>query len=374
VSGKLYIPRKRSSQSRNKSFVEEEADRPKGAFEGLISLRRGRKKTDADDHKSAAEEYQKRFEERVAVKELVMNSWEAEMEASAAKAKAKSRNIVKKSKPTTPEHRYPASWSRFPSHNRSERVSSASASDQVETKDFAKLGSKDGEIVWCLAHEDDGHHTELEYLKRKKGIMDKVKERIDYEAYRTDTQVQQQSSSKGRRGSLAVAGGLEYPELELLPISMMTEAQTPEEVEKEPKEKERESRSVKTSVDGNMDLEPGREMNESILSIADPKFYEDCLVDGFEDVDADMLEEMLPKIGSTKNKSRTWAGRDWDGYKAERKNRNMSLGSVFLRRSTDDHCSELELLEKVERDRVLRAADDSWGRRKSNLHVVEGEL
>ncbi|KAN0108156.1 hypothetical protein V8E51_007898 [Hyaloscypha variabilis] len=52
----------------------------------------------------------------------------------------------------------------------------------------------------------------------------------------------------------------------------------------------------------------------------------------------------------------------------------MSLGSVFLRRSTDDHCSELELLEKVERDRVLRAADDSWGRRKSNLHVVEGEL
>jgi hypothetical protein len=176
--------------------------------------------------------------------------------------------------------------------------------------------------------------------------MDKVKERIDYEAYRTDTQVQQQSSSKGRRGSLAVAGGLEYPELELLPLSMIIEAQTPEDVEKEPIEKERESRSVETSVYGNMNLEPGREMNESILSIADPKFYEDCLVDGFEDADADMLEEMLPKIVSTKDKSRTWAGRDWDGYKAERKNRNM------------------ELLEKVERERLLKVADDAWGRRK----------
>ena len=364
VSSKLYIPRRRSSQGRKKSFVEEEADRPKGAFEGLISLRRGKKKTDINDNKSAAEEYQKKFEERVAVKELVMDSWEAEMEASAAKAKAKSRNIVKKSKPSSPDNRYPASWSRFPSHSRSERLSSASASDHVDAKDFAKLGKKDGEIVWCLAHEDDGHHTELEYLKRKKGIMDKVKERIDHEIYRTDTAIQQQSSSKGRSGSLTMAGELEYPELEVLPLPMLTAAQNPEEAEKEFKERERQLRLLKASVDGSMDLEIGGEFNESTLSIADPKFYEDCLVDAFEDVDADMLEEMLPKIGSTKDKSRTWAGRDWDGYKAERKNRNMSLGSVFLRRSTDDHCTELEVLEKVERERVLKAADDAWGRRK----------
>ncbi|KAE9377794.1 hypothetical protein N431DRAFT_541428 [Stipitochalara longipes BDJ] len=364
VRGRLQIPRKRSSQGRKKSTAEEEADRPKGAFEGLISLRKGKKKADINDHKSAAEEYQKRFEERVAVKELVMDSWEAEMEASAAKAKAKSKNIVKKSKPTGPDHRYPLSWSRFPSHSRSERLSSASASDHVDAKDFAKLGKKDGEIVWCLAHEDDGHHIELEYLKRKKGIIDKVKERIGHEVYRTDTQLQQQSSSKGRRGSLTVAGELEYPELEVLPLSMITAPQNVEEAEKEFKERERQLRLLKASVDGSMDTETGGEMNESILSIADPKFYADCLVDGFEDVDADMLEEMLPKIGSKKDKSRTWAGRDWDGYKSERKSRNMSLGSVFLRRSTDDHCSELEVLEKVERERVLKAADDAWGRQK----------
>jgi hypothetical protein len=360
VGGKLFIPRKRSSQG----AVEEDQERPKGAFEGLISMRRGKKNADLNDHMSAGEIYKKKFEERVAVKELVMDSWEAEIEATAARAKAKSKNIVKKSKPTGPDHRYPASWSRFPSHNRSERLSSASVVDRVEAKDFANLGRKDGEIVWCLSHEDDGHHTELEYLKRKKGVLDKVKEKIDHEVYRTDTQVQQQNSSNGRRGSLGMAGELEYPELEVLPLSMITAAQNPEEAEKEFKERERHLKLLEADVDGSMDSGIRGEMNESMLSIADPKFYEDCLVDSFEDVDADMLEEMLPKIGSKKNKSRTWSGRDWEGYKSERRNRNMSFGSVFVRRSTDDHCSELEVLEKVERECVLKAADDAWGRRK----------
>jgi len=361
VRDQLHIPQKRSSQGRKKSAVEE--NKPKGAFEGLINMRKGKKKANIDDHKSAAEEYQKRFEERVAVKELVMDSWEAEMEATAAKAKAKSRNIVKKSKPNLPDHRYPASWSRFPSHDRSERLSSASVVDRVDVKDFAKLGKKDGEIVWCLAHEDDGHHTELEYLKRKKGILDKVKERIDHEVYRTDTQVQQASSSKGRRGSLSMAGELEYPELEVLPLSLTTAAQTPEEAGEGFQEREKKLKLMRANVDGTVDLEAGEAVNGSIVSIADPKFYEDCLVDPLEDGDADMLEEMLPKVGSKKDKSRTWGGRDWEGYKSERRNRNMSLGSVFLRRSTDDHCLELEVLENVEKERVLKAADDAWGRR-----------
>lgn len=366
VGDRLHIPRKRSSQgSRKKSTAEEEQDRSKGAFEGLRNLRKSKKKTDVNDHKSAAEEYQKRFEERVAVKDLVMDSWEAEMEASAARAKIKSRNIVKKSKPSGPDHRYPATWSRFPSHTPSERLSSASAVDNVDVKDFANLGKKDGEIVWCLAHEDDGHHTELEYLKHKKTIRQIVQEKIDHELYRTDTAVQQASSSKGRRGSLSMAGELEYPELEVLPLTLMTEEQNPEEAEKEFRERETKLRLMKASVDGSVDMETDEEeMKNSIMSIADPKFYEDCLVDSVQDVDADMLEEMLPKIGSKKGKCRTWAGRDWGGYKYERRDRNMSIGSVFLRRSTDDHCFELEIMEKVEREKVLKAADDAWGRRK----------
>jgi len=366
VGDRLYIPRKRGSQgSRKESTAEEEQDRPKGAFERLRNLRKSKKKTDVNDHKSAAEEYQKLFEERVAVKEIVMDSWEAEMEASAARAKVKSRNIVKKSKPSGPDNRYPATWSQFPSHTRSERLSGASAVDNVDVKDFASLGKKDGEIVWCLAHENDGHHTELEYLKHKKTIWQKVQEKIDHELYRADTAIQQSSSSKGRRGSLSVAGELEYPELEVLPFTLMTEEQNSEEGEKDFRESEGNLRLMKASVDGSVDMETDDEgMKNSIVSIADPKFYEDCLVGSVQDVDADMLEEMLPKIGSKKGKYRTWAGRDWEGYKYERRDRNMSIGSVFLRRSTDDHCSELEMMERAEREKVLKAADDAWGRRK----------
>jgi hypothetical protein len=366
VGDHLHIPRKRNSQvSRKRSTIEEEQERPKGAFEGLLLLRKGKTKIDLNDHKSAAEEYKKRFEERVAVKELVMDSWEAEMEASAAKAKAKSRNIVKKSKPLGPDRRYPAAWSKYPSHNRDERISSASAADHVNVNDFAALGKKDGETVWCLAHEDDGHQTELKDLTRKKNITEKLKTKIDHELYRSDTAVHQASSSKGRRGSLNVGGDLEYPELEVLPLTLMAPVDNFEEAQKEIQEKERELRLPKASADGSVDLNSDEEeMNELRKSIADPKFYQDCLIDSVEDVDADMLEEMLPKIGSKKDKYRTWAGREWDGYKNERRNRNMSLGSVFLRRSTDDHCSELEILEKAEKERVLKAADDAWGRRK----------
>jgi hypothetical protein len=364
VGNKLNIPRKIGSQGRKKSAAEEEQARPKGAFDGLIHMRKGKKKIDLNDDKSAARKYQNRIEERDAVKEMVMDSWEAEMEASAARAKAKSKNIVKRSKLNGPDHRYPASWSRFPGHNQSERISSASVADHVEAKDSANLGRKDGQIVWCLAHEDDGHHTSLGYLKRKRGFLNKIKEKIDHEIYRTDTQVQQQNPSNGRRGSLTLAGELEFPELEVLPLLMTTVAQNPENAEKELKERETKLKLPKEDVDGSVEFEIGAELNESMLSIADPKFYEDCLVDSFDDVDSDMLEEILPKIGSEKDKFRTWAGRDWDGYKSERRNRNMSLSSVFLRRSTDDHCSELKVLEKVERQRVLEAADDAWGRRK----------
>ena len=45
VGGKLFIPRKRSSQGRKKSAVEEDQERPKGAFEGLISMRKGDRKS-----------------------------------------------------------------------------------------------------------------------------------------------------------------------------------------------------------------------------------------------------------------------------------------------------------------------------------------
>lgn len=191
----------------------------------------GKKKKEA----SAAEQYRHQLEDIIAVKELVMDSWEMEMEATAAKAKTKSKNIVKKPKYTQPDRRFPASWARFPSHNRPERVYSASAKDNVEVRDFANLGvMENGDVLWCLAHDDDGHHTIIDDLGRKKGIGERFIAKVEKELYEFDTKDDQRAQTNGRRGSLTVGCELEYPELEILPVMFMDQ----EEMQKHEEKKE----------------------------------------------------------------------------------------------------------------------------------------
>lgn len=197
----------------------------------------GKKKKEA----SAAEQYKHQLEESMAVKELVMDSWEMEMEATAAKAKTKSKNIVKKTKYTQPDRRFPASWARYPSHNRQERVYSASARDNVEVKDFANLGlMQNGDVLWCLAHDEDGHHTIIDGLGRKKGIGERFIQKVEKELYEFDTQDDQRAQTNGRRGSLTVSCELEYPELEILPVMFMDQ----EEMQKHEEKKEEFETSV----------------------------------------------------------------------------------------------------------------------------------
>ncbi|KUJ12083.1 uncharacterized protein LY89DRAFT_221629 [Mollisia scopiformis] len=222
VGNNLQLPRKRSSNaSRKKSTIEDEL--PRSVFGNFTQLGKSKKKqVQVNHHKSAAEEYNERFQERIAVKELVMDSWEEEMAATAARAQAKSRNIVHKTKPAGPDKRYPATWSRYPSHTRSERSISAGATHKVEVKDFAVLGhEEDGEIVWCLEHDDEGHHSVIDDPNLK-GLRHKVKERVRHKAYKVDTSQRQAYHTSGRRGSLTIANQLEYPELEILPITLLT--------------------------------------------------------------------------------------------------------------------------------------------------------
>ena len=70
------------------------------------------------------------------LRELAMDSWEEEMSAIASKAKAKSKNMVKKTKPTGPDLRFPLNWARFPTHSRHERSLSAGRPDNIQAKDF----------------------------------------------------------------------------------------------------------------------------------------------------------------------------------------------------------------------------------------------
>ncbi|KAL5324270.1 hypothetical protein ACEPPN_008815 [Leptodophora sp. 'Broadleaf-Isolate-01'] len=383
VADNLHIPGRQGTVVRKKSAIEDEM--PKSAFGTLIGLRKGKKKkVDINDHKSVAEEYNERFQERLAVKELVMDSWEDEMAATAAKAKAKSKTIVKKPKPTMPDKRYPTTWARYNSEDRSERCVSAGARDRIDVKDFAVLGHKeDGEIIWCLEHDDDGHHAEIAEIR--KGFRDKVGDRIRHKAYKFDTGDEQSQQTGGRRGSLTVAGELEFPELEVLPFTLRTteqmEADVHAEREAERIQKEKEEAAKKPHIpklavrhkanDGSLDVD-GENVSESEISIADPRFYDDCVIHpALEMTQKETLRRshtLRVTDAEKKNRYRTWSGKDWEGYLdttgsvgGSRRSRNASMGTMVLRKSTDDHFREVEKMERREKERALSVAEVAWG-------------
>ncbi|KAH6674525.1 hypothetical protein B0J14DRAFT_43183 [Halenospora varia] len=327
------------------------------------------KKVNINDHKSAAEEYQKRFDERVAVKELVMDSWEEEMAASAAKAKAKSKNIVKKSKPTGPDRRYPATWSRFPSHSRDDRSRSAGPPDQIEAIDFAMAKRENGKEIWYhserklhLYHYDNDDHPSHADDLRKKNLKEKLEKSIENKMYdyQNSLDAPVPEDTFGRRSSMNTELKMEFPELEILGIEVMATDDMEREVEEELAEKERKEHLANTdmgTVDGAADSENDSEPVEIVeVSIADPKFYEDCVVN---------VAEVLSAVDN-KRKYRTWSGKDWDGYRYEdsRRSRHARSSSLVLRKSTDDCCTELKKMEVIERDKVLQAAEEAWGRKK----------
>ncbi|KAK0116892.1 hypothetical protein ONS96_012738 [Cadophora gregata f. sp. sojae] len=386
VGDNLHLPSRQKTVGRKKSAIEDEV--PRSAFGTLIGLRKSKKrKVDINDHKSAAEEYDERFQERLAVKELVMDSWEDEMAATAAKAKAKSKTIVKKSKkPTMPDKRYPLTWSRYSSETRDERCINAGAGDQIDVKDFAVLGRKeDGEVIWCLEHDDDGHHAEIADIRKR--FRDKVGDRIRHKAYKFDTGDEQSQQTGGRRGSLTVAGELEYPELEVLPFTLRTEEQIEADVhaEKEAEriQKEKEEAAKKPHIpklafrhkanDGTLDMDE-QTVSESKINIADPRFYDDCVIHPILEVTEKQTLERSQTLKVTgaekKNKYRTWSGTDWEpyldaagGFGSSRRSRYSSMGTMVLRKSTDDHYRDVQRMEKRERERVLSVAQVAWGGR-----------
>jgi hypothetical protein len=144
------------------------------------------------------------------------DDWEAELERTAKRAKAKSRNIVRKAN-NLPDKLFPASWARFPSHDREQRSFSAGAGDRVQVNDFATDGS--------------------EFLdNNKKTLREKLRKKLVNELDKRATSEVQHSaqSTRGRRSSMRTAGDLEYPELELLPlhnISLLSAQQIVEHVE-----------------------------------------------------------------------------------------------------------------------------------------------
>jgi hypothetical protein len=393
------------------------------------------------------------------------DDWEAELAKVAQKAKGKSRNIVKKT--TAPDRRYPASWSKFSSHDRHERTSSADAKDRIQVKDFATDGS--------------------EFLdSKKKTLREKIQKRLiaEYDKYATAEVQNNTEGTFGRRSSMRPAGDLEYPELEVLPlqnVSLMSHEQIAEHVEEVLKEEELERKEaelndifgpVKSGPPSKPDVQPGTakhtsgkntpsrsgtikasgtgailtetkpsasssntsakknprtrrgpvarkpgeeapkpkpppkiappiimpaqgrgagkaidlvdgsmdhgdedsvaahignsDVDDGTISIADPRFYEDCIVNtspgpemGLYCGESCGLDGLTGK-GSRSSKYRTWSGRDWSNFRHSAKNRR-SLGTLKLRKSTDEILNELKKAEVAEREKALKAAEEAWG-------------
>jgi hypothetical protein len=139
----------------------------------------------------------------------------------------------------------------------------------------------------------------------------------------------------------------------------------------------------------NFDL-PG--FDDSQMSIADLKFYEDCvssqsleedeyapsqdsgvgqrLEDGADYEDNRYAGTLILQKGKVPGKERfprfsTWGGINRDKYVYGRgvkhPRKALSSGDMLLRKSTDDFQCELEKMENMERENALRVAEEAWG-------------
>ncbi|RKF56874.1 hypothetical protein OnM2_078038 [Erysiphe neolycopersici] len=237
---------------------------PKSAISILKGLKlKSQKEVILEKQMAAAEKYRQEISARKNKKDEAINSWQAELEITESIAKYKSRKLLK---PAKVDRRFPTSWSRYSSHDRAERLARSLSHEQIKVRDFANLGYKNNEIVWCLAHDANGHKTELDEISQKT----KFKQRIENSAvvflYKINVRdVQNQAGrARGRRGSISVAGEMEFPELELLPISLMTEIEIAHEVqEDERKQAERELKKIKINMMEKVKKE--REIEDNLL-------------------------------------------------------------------------------------------------------------
>lgn len=168
---------------------------------------------------------------------------DSNLPTSTEKKEVSDNNMDKNSKL---DRRYPASWSRFSSHDRADRTASAGAEDHVAQIDFAVAGVQDSNALWCVNersnhlyhHKGDNHESHRN--PTKKGFFEswdkKIKDKLyQLESVQTDVFLDR---TRGRRGTLVKSMPVEYPELELLPGDMMTVAQIEAYAKKQKEEEE----------------------------------------------------------------------------------------------------------------------------------------
>jgi len=130
------------------------------------------------------------------------------------------------------------------------------------------------------------------------------------------------------------------------------------------KEKEKQSINRTTGsgtqaaqLDGTFD---DSELENSVVSIADPRFYDDCLVLPTNKCVDSLLTATIGDVNTLRlgprSKSMTWNEGGSSSHRLSR-GRNLSVGAMNLRASTDDYCDEMARLEKAELEKLLRSTE-----------------
>lgn len=272
-------------------------------------------------------------------------------------------------------------WARFPSHNREERTGTAGNTDAVATRDFASTVSEDGCHLWVKSERKHAVHRHPNEVKDYRSLSSRLGRHIRKSLYRIRTS---KSSSlddtlHGRRSSVRVAGVLEYPELEIMPVEGAGALEALEMEIGEAMRRDERKRRAMTYSDGVAD--PFDKDGE--VDIGSPSFYADCMLHFGDDDDyeADAKSErtavttgadVMSDLGSMDDeivigaKFKTWSGKD----RANLRCRRLNDRSQSLRRSTMDFKDEVEAEEVLARLEVLKTIERVLGEGNAKVHQV----
>jgi len=222
------------------------------------SLKHPNRRSEEDEDGEELTQYDKLMAKR----DEVMDDWGMELERTAQNAKVKSKKITNKVK-LGPDLRFPTSWARFPSHDRDERVLNLSDEEGVDAKDFAVHEQKDGKTIWYQNEKTfhmnhyPGDDHESHKIEGKKGFFQKLEEKFKDQLPKSEDADKDKDlvpdQTHGRRGSTILGLESEFPELEILPVAIMSEAEIEalvhEQLEQEQADRRREEARKKREAE-----------------------------------------------------------------------------------------------------------------------------
>ncbi|KAI9716016.1 MAG: hypothetical protein M1812_005650 [Candelaria pacifica] len=240
------------------------------------------------------------------------------------------------------------SWSRYPSHTRHERTSSAGESDKVIPRDFASEFESHGDA----ANARLSKRPLMERKKKKSRSMTFGKNIFKswgrlYKSQSADFR----RYGAGHRSSITIGGILEYPELEILPPVLAPSTSWHNQVGSlsvSPQQEKIVKSDLAHSERANSEPPTESPSGARVWS----QLYESCV---------DLPSDTEPNTSADIEGSGQQAMLLSSGWVPSHLRRSSANSGADLRRPTRDFEELLRAGEMQERDRLLKAAEKAWG-------------